>query len=229
MKFLILNDKKDLGSEVDLSQYKLNTFDTLQPKNLVCETLVEVDLEKKSVSFGGNVNVEMVRETDIELSLYDYVYIVEEKNGIGIIKNLIDNESYLDLVFNLLAIDDIDWGYSKFYLLSKVLESKPVKKENLSCILADIKSFVEKSIFADSGYIDLIKVLENIIPEDFEDKKFYMRSFYDFLEFNCELMHSLTDEERLFLYKNSKKYSLDISLKIEKIIENDMDVENLPF
>ena len=135
----------------------------------------------------------------------------------------------MDLVFNLLAIDDIDWGYSKFYLLSKVLESKPVKKENLSCILADIKSFVEKSIFADSGYIDLIKVLENIIPEDFEDKKFYMRSFYDFLEFNCELMHFLTDEERLFLYKNSKKYSLDISLKIEKIIENDMDVENLPF
>lgn len=229
MKFLILNDKKELGSKVDLSQYKLNTFDTLEPKNLICETLVEVNLEKKSVSFSGNIDVETVKETDIELRLYDYVYIVEEKNGAGIIKSLIDNESYLSLVLDLLNFNDIDWGYSKFYLLSKALESKPVKKENLNCILTNVKSFIEKSTFADSGYIDLIKVLENIIPEDFEGKKFYMRCFYDFLELNCELMHFLTDEERLFLYENSKKYSLDISLKIEKIIENDINVEKLPF
>ena len=229
MKFLVSNHEKELGTKVNFNQYKLSIFNILEPENLICEMLIENEVERKSVSFNGNVNIDMVKEIGVQLEIYKYIYIVEKYIDSWVIKDTLDNEIYVDLVLKLLGSDNLNIGYSRLYLLSQVLLSKPLKRDSLGNILNEIKVFINKCNSIDSGYVDLIKVMENIIPEDFENKKDYMNCLYTFLDKNEMLIYSLTCEEKSFLEQNSKKYNLDIYSKIKNVIRVDVGAEDLPF
>lgn len=207
--YLMLNKDIKCGEKISKKDIKDNLFVRLNLKDFYYKKLVSSYSSSCIISPTGNVECELLDDFDYVLDLYDFVYEVVQDDESFVVKKRFNDSEYIELVVDLIVASGAKKGC--LYSITEVLKKKSIKKEkDFSYVLDGVKNIMKNLDDNEYGFVYLLKTLEQVIPDTYPKKKYYMGFLCDCLIEKIEGVNTLgliTEEEKIFLNEFLNMYS----------------------
>lgn len=228
MKYLITDTRLNVGDEMHFNNLLL-IKDELLFNCLINNNIVESKREKVEVTINGNIEVYSVDDYTINSDIYDYVYLVDIQENKVLVKDILPDSDYINLVIDLLKSSELDIFYSKNLMLSNVLEKCTIDEVCLKKIERRIKDYISSDFCKEEDLICVIKSLDEKISEDIIIKRDFMKSVYE--EINRKNINLIiySREEYDYIIENIKKYNIELNISNAGLFSTIDDLDDLPF